>query len=233
MPVQSLPTSVEIPHLKGAVDSLEIDSLVERLLALAGIKEPPVDPCAVLNALKLQATAASLPAALRSMSVELGDFYLLYVNADTRPERLNFRIAHEIFELLLGDVLHKERVCNLAASALLMPTQWFAEACRRTGFNLFELKTLFRTASHEAIAYRTLSFRQAVVTVTDHGKVTSRVGSPGLSYPRELHPAERRALERTMELGELVRESPGEIVVEGWPVFEEGWKRVILVTWAD
>lgn len=223
----------EIPRLEGAVDILDIDSIVEKLLALAGITEPPVDPCGVIRALKVETASVSLPGNLQSMSLELDDFYLLYVNTDTRPERLSFRIAHEIFEVLLGDVPRKERTCNLAASALLMPTAWFAEACKRTGFNLFELKALFRTASHEAVAYRTLSFREAVVTVADHGEVTSRVGSAGFSYPRELQAIERRALERAMEAGEAVRESAEGIVVEGWPVFEEGWKRVILITSTD
>ena len=222
-----------LPRPDGAVDSLEIDSIVEHLLLLAGIKEPPVDPCAVIKALKLEATEVSLPESLQSMSVELDDFYLLYINVDTRAERLNFRIAHEIFEVLLGDVPHKERTCNLAASALLMPTAWFAEARKRAGLDLFELKAVFRTASHEAIAYRMLSFREAVVTVLDHGKVTSRVGNPGLSYPRALQPTEKRALERATELGAAVREFAEGIMVEGWPVFEEGWERVILITSTD
>ncbi len=215
------------------IDQLEIDSIVERLLSLAGITSPPVDPCVVIKALKVEATSEHLPGNLKSMSVELDDFYLLYVNPDTRSERLSFRLAHELFEVLLGNILHKERMCNLAASALLMPTHWFAEVCKHSGFNLFELKAVFRTASHEAIAYRTLSFREAVVTIADHGRVTSRAGSHGFSYPKMLQRTEREVLECAMEAGEAVRESGDGIVVEGWPVFEDGWKRVILITTID
>lgn len=207
----------------------DIKEMVDGLLKAAGIAHPPVDPFHIVQAFHQRAYKVKLPDNLKGYTRKIGSLHEIYVNADQRSERQNFALAHEIFELILPDQPYKERLCNLGASNLLMPYRWFKEACQTTSFNLVSLKKTFSTASWEAIAYRTLAFREGVVSIVDNGRVTNRVGSMGHSYPPDLTHPERLALRQTMDTGETTTMEQGGMTVEAYPVFEEGWRRVILV----
>ncbi len=207
----------------------DIKRIVEELLKAAGITEPPVDPFKIVKAFRQRAYKVKLPENLKGYTRKIGNLNEIYVNADQRSERQNFALAHEIFEVVLPDQPFKERLCNLGASNLLMPYAWFKEACQITSFNLASLKKIFSTTSWEAIAYRTLAFREGVVSVADNGKVTNRVGSVGYNYPSELTHTERMALHQAMNSGETAAMEQAGIIVEAYPVFENEWKRVILV----
>jgi hypothetical protein len=234
----------------------ELKEIVEELLDAAGITGPPVDPFAIVKVFSRRASSLpggksrpSLPAGegrsrpapeshikkvrlpenLKGYTRKIGGLHEIYVNEDQRSERQNFTLAHEIFEIILPHQPFKERLCNLGASNLLMPDPWFREACQTTSFNLVSLKKTFSTASWEAVAYRTLAFREGVVSIVDNGKVTNRVGSMGFNYPPDPTHTERMALHQAMRTGEIVTMDQGGLTVEAYPVFEGDWKRVILV----
>lgn len=221
----------------------EIKEIVEELLRIAGITEPPVDPFKIVDAFRHRTSSkqgesgltpvsrikrVKLPETLKGYTRKIGHLHEIYVNTDQRSERQNFTLAHEIFEVVLPPQPFKERLCNLGASNLLMPYGWFKEACQTTSFNLVSLKQIFSTASWEAIAYRTLTFREGVITVVDNGKATNRVGSMGYNYPPDLTHTERLALHQAMSGGEIVTLEQSGMTVEAYPIFEEDWKRVIL-----
>ena len=66
----------------------------------------------------------------------------------------------------------RESVANQLAGRLLLPVAWFKPKAVRAGWDLFELKREFSTASHELIARRMLDFEPAVmITVFDHGRI--------------------------------------------------------------
>ena len=207
----------------------EIKEIVEELTQAAGITEPPVDPFIIVESFRQRAYRVKLPENLKGYSRKLGGLQEIYVNEDQRSERQNFTLAHEIFEMLLPDQPFKERLCNLGASHLLMPYQWFKDACRTTSFNLASLKKTFSTASWEAIAYRTLTLREGVVSIVDNGKLTNRVGSIGYNHPPDLTHTERMVLHQATSSGEVATIEQAGISVEAYPVFEGDWKRVILV----
>ena len=234
----------------------DIKEVVEELLDAAGITGPPVNPFEIVKVFSRRSPSSSggryrpgipdgeggskpapesrikkvrLPEHLKGYTRKIGGLHEIYVNEDQRSERQNFTLAHEIFEVILPDQPFKERLCNLGASNLLMPDRWFRDACQTASFNLMSLKKNFSTASWEAVAYRTLAFREGVISVIDNGKVTNRVGSMGFNYPPDPTHTERIALHQAMHSGEIVLLDQGGLTVEAYPIFEGDWKRIILV----
>jgi len=86
-------------------------------------------------------------------------------------------VAHEVGHVYWHDQEHhrgdlsiggrREYFCNKFASLLLLPYEWFNADAAKTGFDLFALKKIYSTASHQLIARRIASLRPAIVTVFD------------------------------------------------------------------
>jgi hypothetical protein len=100
--------------------------------------------------------------------------------------------------------------------------------------DLLELKALYATASHEALAWRLLDLpRPCVVTIVDDNRLTRR-RSNAWEPPRTLLSAEVRCQRYVHEHGEpgLLREDGW--TIQGWPIHEGARRREILrSTWEE
>ncbi len=215
-------------------DAIEIvEKLVSRLLSVSDIASPPVDPMVIAKACRIVCTEAEIKGR-RGQNLMIKGFRLIDIQKDDRWERKCFTVAHELLEMELpGDVQSKRErheIAMVGAPLLLMPTEWFRAACDETDFEIFELKNIFSTASHEAVALRTLVFSPAVVTVVDDMKVTNRRSSVEWFSERKLIPIEEEVLDEIYSSGKRVRRDFDRGTVTGHPLFEEEIKRVILRT---
>ncbi len=226
-----------------------LDDVATQALALAGVKQPPVDVFAVAQAMgwqvgldpRLEGRARCVR--LRSST---GPRTSIWLRPDPRVERLQWALAHEVGEQLAQQVFvaldwepaavapgMREQVANRLAARLLLPSRWFSLVGRQTRWDLLALKSRFPTASHELIAARMLDTGdQVVITVCDQGRVTWRRGNrpprpPGLS------PLERACWRTSQETSAIVRRKVGPIELVVWPLHEADWRREILRTTFD
>lgn len=225
-----------------------LDAVADDVLALLPARDAPIDALRLARALGLavawdqrqsgRGRIARL--AGRSGSRTQGSILL---RPEPRRERLQWAIAHEVGELCAYRVFERlavdpreappaarEAVANRLASRLLLPRDLFQRDGRATGWDLFELKARYDTASHELIARRMLDFGTSVIiTIFDHGRRTFRRGNLAfrLPPPAEL---ERIAWRAAHEQALATVEEDFARRVQAWPVHEPGWKREILRT---
>ena len=168
-----------------------LDRCAEEILWECGITQGPVD--AVLVAMRLGLSVAqdqNLPgrAALVRLQQESGDHptAVVLLGEAERYERQQFSVAHEVGEFAAPRLFERlgitpydvptagrEKVANLLAGHLLVPSAWLKQGAQECGWDLTELKQRFSTASHELIARRMLDMPPpVVVTLFDHGQVT-------------------------------------------------------------
>lgn len=223
-----------------------VDAVVAELLATVDLEQPPVD--AVALARRLGFTVAwddgqSSRARLVRIAgrAESGGLSIL-LKHDPRPERRQWAVAHEIGEYLSPQVFDtvgldprtaplavREKVSNLLASRLLLPSDWYAADAQSTGWDLLELKRRYTTASHELIARRMLDFSTPIViSIIDEGRLEFRRSNvPGRAPP--LSPVERDCWRNVHNCRQPVGPlESGATVVQGWPVHEPHWRREIL-----
>lgn len=203
------------------------------LLERVGIHEPPVDAYVVAHRLGLTIHIDPF-LKTRGYSRRRWDLETIIVGSKNpnKSERKQFTIAHEIGETLLKGKVEKEcleEACNLMAVNLLLPGEWFKRDAGASDFDLFELKKVYSSASHELIAFRMLEFRPMIITIFDNGRLYRRKSS--YSFPiKTACPLERRCLMDVTASGGKIFLGDEKISVTGWPVFREDWKRVILRT---
>src|SRR5690606_16750729 len=148
--------------------------------------------------------------------------------------------VHRVFGLLdidgeELDCAQRERMANQLASALLLPFRWFRADGSAVDWDLYELKQVYSTASHELIARRMLAMAPAVViTLFDQGKLVWRKSNV-LRRPPPLTPAEsstwRVAHDDNQPAQYECRDLPeGLRDVRCWPVHEPEWRREIMRT---
>jgi hypothetical protein len=234
-----------LPELTQEELSQALDDVAEEAISLAGNLEPPVDALRLARGLGLTVTWDERQQG-RARVVRLGELSdmatgSILVRPDPRPERLQWAVAHEIGETCALDVFDRlgvdpreapsgtrEAVANQLAGRLLLPQRWFAEAGAGCGWDLFQLKSRFSTASHELIARRMLDFTVPLaITIFDHGRRTFRRGNTGRRLP-PLLPVELAAWRAAHETGGAVVETGPLCRVQAWPVHEPDWKREIL-----
>jgi hypothetical protein len=219
--------------------SVAVEQAVAGCLDRAGVSEPPVSALDIARALGIQ-IVEDRRLATRGRCTRIGSAPLVVVAAEDRPERREWTIAHELGEILFpevaacvaqGDVAEdrlREQVANLFATRLLLPTLWFRTAWRTSGGDLFALKQMFSTASHELIAWRMLDAAPGmIVSIFDQGRLTARRGNCSAGRER-LFPIEteaRQTLASRRGRCDLAREG---LHVTVWPVDEPGWQREIL-----
>jgi hypothetical protein len=249
-----------------------LDTAVSQLLDGAGIAAPPVDAVALAKQMGFtlawddrQSSRARL-VRLGSRREKSGLSILL--THDPRAERRQWAVAHEIGEYLSPQVFDslgidpqtaplasREKIANLFASRLLLPSDWFSADGAANNWDLLELKLRYRTASHELIARRMLDFdRPIVISIIDQCRLEFRRSNvPGRVPP--LTPLERHCWQRCRDFhasgsfatsplapcgrgaggeGFLGKAAVGEpmqphnTVVRCWPIHEPHWKREIL-----
>lgn len=221
-----------------------VDGVVEQLLDAAGVAAPPVDAFAVAEGLGAEVVTDRDQTARGRQKRILG-CASIFVRPDPRPERLQWAVAHEVGEQvayrvfaemgMAGDEVSpavRERAANGIAARLLMPTAWFETDAAACGYDLLQLKRRYATASHEAIALRLLDLPDAMlVSVFDHNRLTWRRSNVAGRAPR-LHPAESSCQQQVHRSNRVQVVDAAALVIQGWPVHEDGWKREILRTTA-
>ncbi len=215
-------------------DAVEIiEALVSRLLMESAIESPPVDPFVIAKKRRITLSELEMDGRRGQNLVMLGNKFI-DVQRHDRPERKCYTMAHELIEVELPDEIsereERHEIATMGAAYLLMPTEWFREACHDTEFDIFELKRTFSTASHEAIALRTLTFSPAVITIIDDNRISNRKASTGWFSPRKLLPVEKDAAGRAYSSGKKTRVDFENGTVTAFPLLEEEVKRVILRT---
>lgn len=217
-----------------------LNDIVEELLAAAHVAAPPVDAFAlarrlgILVAVDDRQTGRARCARLNSARP------LILVRSEERPERGQWSVAHEIGEHVcqrvfarLGVDPHeappgtRERVANLLAARLLLPSAWFLECAVACEWDLFAMKQSFATASHELIARRMLDFEPPVaISIFDHGRFTFRRANFGVAPP--LSALEVECRRRAASTGQPASGESPEETVAAWPIHEPGWPREIV-----
>ena len=217
-----------------------VDTVVSELLEEARIDGPPIDTFELANRLDFSVGWDDCQRG-RGRCVHLKGSpgseptVAALLRSDPRPERNQWALAHEIGEQAASRVFarldmhpaeappaRREAVANCMAGRLLVPSAWFAEDGRLFGWDLFELKSRYATASHELIARRMLACDPPIVIgVYDHGGLTWRQSNAG--YPPPVCPDEETARHSANETSATASYGG----VTAWPVHEPGWKREI------
>jgi hypothetical protein len=249
--------------------AVALDAAVIRLLETPGVVAPPIDAVALATQLGFTLAWDDRQSS-RARLVRLGQRaqsggLSILLKHDPRKERRQWAVAHEIGEYLSPQVFDslgidpqtaplatREKLANLFANRLLLPTEWFAADGSASDWDLFELKRRYDTASHELIARRMLDFdRPVVISIIDQGRLEFRRSNvPGHVPP--LTPLERRCWQRARDCNDPsppassaeLAASPlppgargaravepfecGATVVRCWPIHEPHWKREIL-----
>jgi len=223
-----------------------LDVTIAELFDSAGIVGPPVDAVALARRLGFtlawddrQSSRARL---VRLAGRAPCDGFSILLKHDPRPERRQWAVAHEIGEYLsprvfdalavdprTAPLIARERIANLLASRLLLPTDWFYADAIAIDWDLLELKRRYGTASHELIARRMLDLSVPVIlSIIDQGRLEFRRSNvPGRVPP--LSPGERDCWQQVhAEHRPIGPVESGPTLVRGWPIHEPGWRREIL-----
>ncbi len=116
------------------------------------------------------------------------------------------------------------------ASRLLLPSLWFFDDARRECWDLPRLKQRYSTASHELIAYRFLDVEEpTTVSLFDQGQLVRRTANIRSRAPR-LAQIERDCWSQTHRENQPDERRSSSLMVQAWPVHEQGWKRELLRT---
>jgi hypothetical protein len=237
-----------LPELTPEEFSAALDNVAGEVVAALPDAAPPIDAVDLARSLGLTLAWDDHQQG-RGRIVRLRGFTgseaqeSILLRPDPRRERLQWAVAHEIGETCACQVFEqlrvdpreapagaREMVANQLAGRLLLPQRWFGVDGRACGWDLFELKARYQTASHELIARRMLDFSPPVViTIFDHAQRSFRRGNmPGRLVP--LLPAELSAWQAAHHSGHPVAASDHLCAVRAWPVHEPDWKREIIRT---
>lgn len=203
---------------------------------------PPIDAMTIARKSGLQ-VALDQTQSGRGRIKRISGQPVIFLRPDDRPERLQWAAAHELGESLVWRVCRslgiegtelpprpREELANQLAQEILLPREWFQRDCQRFDYDLTILKTHYRTASHELIAWRWLDLEvPTFVSVFDQGHLSRRRSNRNLRPP-SITPFERDAWETLRETRRAVDVSHSEFRVQGWCVDSPGWQREILVT---
>jgi len=223
-----------------------LDRVVERILADAGIAEPPVDALAVAKSLQITVAWDDRQES-RARYVRLSPRRatsarpIILLKPEPRTERRQWAVAHEIGEHLACQIFaewgispqeagpnSRENAANDLAGRLLLPSMWFETDGATSQWDLPTLKARYLTASHELIARRMLECRTPVlISIFDHEKITFRRANWSGGTP-PLSPLEIDCWRRVHRHNQAFRMQRDAATIQGWPIHEVGWKREIL-----
>jgi hypothetical protein len=235
-----------LPQVAEEELSAALDAAIVELFDSTGLTGPPIDAVALARQLGFtlawddrQSSRARL--ARVAGQRECGGLSIL-LKHDPRPERRQWAVAHEIGEYLSPRVFDalaidpceaplasRERIANLLASRLLLPTDWFEADAMASGWDLVDLKRRYATASHELIARRMLDFSAPVIiSIIDQERLEFRRSNVAGRVP-PLSPLERECWRKIHAEGLAVGPmQSGATIVRGWPIHEPEWRREIL-----
>lgn len=225
-----------------------IDRAIHQLLKQHQLEEPPVD------AIELVQTAfgypvreldpeeeAELAARGQAMRPARRRNREIVFNSALGVESRNILCARAIARELIPRVLTKlgvsegtenrsasVQLVGLMTARILLPTRWFEREAPRQGYDLWELKEVFESASYEMIALRLLDLEEpCIIAIIDDGEVGGRKGNR-MPATKKLTPTEQKCLEKVSELGEPQTVRSESWTVRGWPIPTGPFNRIIL-----
>ena len=227
---------------RGELTREEVVEYATWLWKRAGILRPPVCPYAIAANMgyTVHEVAPSGGHVARARNVAppgLPEEWIIEVDPNAYYPRRNFQLAHELIEIgfsdRVGETRKAESLFDTGASELLMPSEMFRDAIRDVGIDLDALRSLFSTASAEAVALRLLAEVTAVITIVDNGVLRRRVGS--VRHPKAPLPFEMSAIRTALESWNVAHAREANAQVAAYPVnpVRNGYRRVIAVTVVD
>jgi hypothetical protein len=223
-----------------------VDRAVEDLLGAAGLEGPPVDAIALAQRHLGMQVCLDRRQPQRGRAQRSAGRRQIFLRPEPTEERHQWTVAHEIGEHCKASLLPRlgiepgqaramagESLANLFAYRLLVPTCWFAADAPGCNYDVLDLKQLYRTASHEVIAWRFLDLpAPCIVTVVDNDHLHRR-RSNAWPVRRHLEPPEQQCQRYVHYYSRprVVREAGW--TVQGWPVHQADWKREILRSVVD
>lgn len=237
-----------------AVESAEawreaLDVEAERILARAGVIEPPIDmlraalTLGFVVAVDERLTVRARHVQLAAMSDESIDMAAILLRPEPRLERRHWAVAHEIGEHHVHLVFRRlgveaesaspplrEQTANALANRLLLPTTCFRADGLQCGWDLAALKRRYRTASYELIARRMLEMdTPAIITMIDGAECRFRRGSFSGRVP-PLTDAERLLWRAARATGLSREDCNRRYWIRVWPIHEGKFQREIIRT---
>lgn len=223
-----------------------IDRLVNGLLERAGVTQPPVDaldlaenhlgiPVTVVDPVEEDDRGRRRPRAARPAGGGI------VVSPDISEEQRQKAAAEGIARDLIPEVLRKlgmvpgseskqftAHLRGLIVPRVLIPNKLLRPALKSCRYDIAALHRVFPTSTFEMVALRLLDLEETcVIAVVDDGVVSLRRGNR-FAVSKKLEPAEQACLDRVMELDSPQRLRLKEWLVEGWPVRNRPFRRIIL-----
>jgi Zn-dependent peptidase ImmA (M78 family) len=219
-----------------------VDRTAEELLKAAGIVAPPVDAIGLAQRHLGMVVCLDRRQSQRGRAQRAGGRKQIFLRPEPTEERHQWTVAHEIGEHLKVSLLERLRIepaqtramtgeslANLFATRLLVPTCWFAADAPAHNYDVLELKTRYRTASHQVIAWRFLDLPEpCIITILDNDHIHRRRSNAWPVRTRELSPAEQQCQRYVHTTGRARTVRAAGWTVQGWPVHQADWKREIL-----
>jgi hypothetical protein len=245
-------STVMLPEIPEEQVRAALEGVARDVLAESEIYGPPVDAFLLAERLGM-IVARDGVGDTRARFVRIGGSgeggqTAILLADDPRPERRHWAVAHEVGESQayrvfseLGVDPHeappaaREAVANRLAGCLLLPRDWFAVDGNLVDWDLFELKSLYSSASHELIVRRMLEMpRPVIVTLVDQGKPQWRKSNRHFRSP-PMTPPEQDAWRIAHDQGAAARYEQADLPegiedVRAWPIHEPDWRREIIRT---
>jgi hypothetical protein len=207
--------------LNGGFPSYNACEQVARAVHNATGIDAPVDALELAAACGLELRHARGRAKLRDG--------VIYFDPTARHVRQQGQVVHETahYVLRFHGVTDTEQAVGYTAAALMLPPRRYDQDLERTAWDLEQLSKLHPNVSWQMLARRVSDRREAVVTVLDQGRVSSRVASPWLPEP----PARMTAVERELADAALETEQPQRAndLLAAYPLIDGPHRRVIVV----
>lgn len=218
-----------------------VDRMVEELLGAAGVDKPPVDVLALAQRHLNMQVCLDRRQPQRGRAQRVAGRRQIFLRPEPTEERHQWTVAHEIGEHFKAALLQRlgvvpgetramagESLANLFAYRLLVPSCWFTGDAPAHNYDLLELKQLYRTASHEVIAWRLLDLpAPCIITIVDNDHIHRR-RSNAWPVRKRLEPAEQECQRSVNHLSRPRVVRADGWTVWGWPVHQADWKREIL-----
>lgn len=218
-----------------------VDRMVVKLLAAAGVDQPPVDAIRIAQRTLGIVVCLDGSQQARGRAQRSGPQRQIYLRPEPIKERHQWTVAHEIGEHLKTELLRSldiepeqtscmmgESLANLFAGRLLVPQAWFSTDASALHYDVAALRERYSSASHEVVGMRLLDLpAPCIITIVDNGHIYRR-RSNALPVTRTLEPPELQCQEYVHRYSRKYRVQEAGWTVYGWPVHQVDWKREIL-----
>jgi hypothetical protein len=215
--------------------SQRIREFARDLVQQAGFEEPPVCPYSIAarNGVLVREEYLVNSRTAYAVRQESLNAWLITLHSSDSPEGRGWQLAVKLMEVLFprrDDEIIPERVYEVGASELLLPTDLFNSLCSLYNYDLLVLRQRFGNVSMETLGRRILGMTPAVLTVVDQGRLTLREASEGLFYSKRPTTQEMEAIWIAYDRSRPVVSDGIDYNVKAWPVLSGGGGRVVALS---